>query len=186
MLNVVDAQSIDSVLASIRAEFGEIDILVNNAGITRDNLLMRMKDDEWEDILDTNLTSVFRLSKAVMRAMMKKRFGRIITIGSVVGTMGNAGQANYAAAKAGLIGFSKSLAREVASRGITVNVVAPGFIETDMTRALTDDQRAGILSSVPANRLGDAKEIASAVAFWPLMRPAISPVKRYMSMAACT
>nr|WP_099982621.1 3-oxoacyl-ACP reductase FabG [Serratia marcescens]PIN53388.1 3-oxoacyl-ACP reductase FabG [Serratia marcescens] len=165
MLNVVDAQSIDSVLASIRVEFGEIDILVNNAGITRDNLLMRMKDDEWEDILDTNLTSVFRLSKAVMRAMMKKRFGRIITIGSVVGTMGNAGQANYAAAKAGLIGFSKSLAREVASRGITVNVVAPGFIETDMTRALTDDQRAGILSSVPANRLGDAKEIASAVAF---------------------
>jgi 3-oxoacyl-[acyl-carrier protein] reductase len=165
MLNVVDAQSIDSVLASIRAEFGEIDILVNNAGITRDNLLMRMKDDEWADILDTNLTSVFRLSKAVMRAMMKKRFGRIITIGSVVGTMGNAGQANYAAAKAGLIGFSKSLAREVASRGITVNVVAPGFIETDMTRALTDDQRAGILSSVPANRLGDAKEIASAVAF---------------------
>ena len=165
MLNVVDAQSIDSVLASIRAEFGEIDILVNNAGITRDNLLMRMKDDEWEDILDTNLTSVFRLSKAVMRAMMKKRFGRIINIGSVVGAMGNAGQANYAAAKAGLIGFSKSLAREVASRGITVNVVAPGFIETDMTRALTDDQRAGILSSVPANRLGDAKEIASAVAF---------------------
>jgi len=164
-LNVVDAQSIDSVLASIRAEFGEIDILVNNAGITRDNLLMRMKDDEWQYILDTNLTSVFRLSKAVMRAMMKKRFGRIITIGSVVGTMGNAGQANYAAAKAGLIGFSKSLAREVASRGITVNVVAPGFIETDMTRALTDDQRAGILSSVPANRLGDAKEIASAVAF---------------------
>ncbi|MFI8418099.1 3-oxoacyl-ACP reductase FabG [Serratia sp. NPDC078593] len=165
MLNVVDAQSIDSVLASIRAEFGEIDILVNNAGITRDNLLMRMKDDEWQDILDTNLTSVFRLSKAVMRAMMKKRFGRIITIGSVVGTMGNAGQANYAAAKAGLIGFSKSLAREVASRGITVNVVAPGFIETDMTRALTEDQRAGILASVPANRLGDAKEIASAVAF---------------------
>ncbi|WP_413502486.1 3-oxoacyl-ACP reductase FabG [Serratia proteamaculans] len=164
-LNVVDAQSIDRVLASIRAEFGEIDILVNNAGITRDNLLMRMKDDEWQDILNTNLTSVFRLSKAVMRAMMKKRFGRIITIGSVVGTMGNAGQANYAAAKAGLIGFSKSLAREVASRGITVNVVAPGFIETDMTRALTDDQRAGILSSVPANRLGDAKEIASAVAF---------------------
>jgi len=165
MLNVVDSASIEQVLATIRAEFGEIDILVNNAGITRDNLLMRMKDNEWQDILDTNLTSVFRLSKAVMRAMMKKRCGRIITIGSVVGTMGNAGQANYAAAKAGLIGFSKSLAREVASRGITVNVVAPGFIETDMTRALTDDQRAGILSSVPANRLGDAKEIASAVAF---------------------
>ncbi|ACY59037.1 3-oxoacyl-(acyl-carrier protein) reductase [Yersinia pestis D106004] len=132
---------------------------------TRDNLLMRMKDDEWQDIIDTNLTSVFRLSKAVMRAMMKKRFGRIITIGSVVGTMGNAGQVNYAAAKAGVIGFSKSLAREVASRGITVNVVAPGFIETDMTRTLTDDQRAGILAQVPANRLGDAKEIASAVAF---------------------
>ncbi|WP_431222694.1 3-oxoacyl-ACP reductase FabG [Serratia sp. L9] len=165
MLNVVDAQSIDNVLASIREEFGEIDILVNNAGITRDNLLMRMKDDEWQDILDTNLTSVFRLSKAVMRAMMKKRFGRIISIGSVVGTMGNAGQANYAAAKAGLIGFSKSLAREIASRGITVNVVAPGFIETDMTRALTEDQRAGILTQVPASRLGDAKEIASAVAF---------------------
>ena len=165
MLNVVDTQSIDSVLAAIYAEFGEIDILVNNAGITRDSLLMRMRDDEWQDIINTNLTSVFRLSKAVMRAMMKKRFGRVITIGSVVGSMGNAGQANYAAAKAGLIGFSKSLAREVASRGITVNVVAPGFIETDMTRALTDDQRAGILSSVPANRLGDAKEIASAVAF---------------------
>lgn len=164
-LNVVDQASIDAVLSAIRAEFGEIDILVNNAGITRDNLLMRMKDDEWQDILDTNLTSVFRLSKAVLRAMMKKRCGRIITIGSVVGTMGNAGQANYAAAKAGLIGFSKSLAREVASRGITVNVVAPGFIETDMTRALTDEQRAGILSQVPANRLGDAKEIANAVAF---------------------
>ncbi|AJQ99627.1 3-oxoacyl-[acyl-carrier protein] reductase [Enterobacteriaceae bacterium bta3-1] len=164
-LNVVDQASIDAVLSAIRAEFGEIDILVNNAGITRDNLLMRMKDDEWQDILDTNLTSVFRLSKAVLRAMMKKRCGRIITIGSVVGTMGNAGQANYAAAKAGLIGFSKSLAREVASRGITVNVVAPGFIETDMTRALTEEQRAGILSQVPANRLGDAKEIANAVAF---------------------
>lgn len=164
-LNVVDQASVDAVLSAIRAEFGEIDILVNNAGITRDNLLMRMKDDEWQDILDTNLTSVFRLSKAVLRAMMKKRCGRIITIGSVVGTMGNAGQANYAAAKAGLIGFSKSLAREVASRGITVNVVAPGFIETDMTRALTEEQRAGILSQVPANRLGDAKEIANAVAF---------------------
>ena len=164
-LNVVDQASIDAVLSAIRAEFGEIDILVNNAGITRDNLLMRMKDDEWQDILDTNLTSVFRLSKAVLRAMMKKRCGRIITIGSVVGTMGNAGQANYAAAKAGLIGFSKSLAREVASRGITVNVVAPGFIETDMTRSLTEEQRKDILAQVPANRLGEAKEIANAVAF---------------------
>lgn len=142
-----------------------LDILVNNAGITRDNLLMRMKDEEWNDIIETNLSSVFRLSKAVMRAMMKKRHGRIITIGSVVGTMGNGGQANYAAAKAGLIGFSKSLAREVASRGITVNVVAPGFIETDMTRALSDDQRAGILAQVPAGRLGGAQEIANAVAF---------------------
>ncbi|HFO0560055.1 TPA: 3-oxoacyl-ACP reductase FabG [Proteus mirabilis] len=165
VLNVTETDSIEKFLADVRAEFGEIDILVNNAGITRDNLLMRMKDDEWQDIIDTNLSSVFRLSNAVMRAMMKKRYGRIITIGSVVGTMGNAGQANYAAAKAGVIGFSKSLAREVASRGITVNVVAPGFIETDMTRALTEDQRAGILSQVPANRLGDAKEIASAVAF---------------------
>ncbi|WP_062814331.1 3-oxoacyl-ACP reductase FabG [Proteus mirabilis] len=165
VLNVTETDSIEKFLADVRAEFGEIDILVNNAGITRDNLLMRMKDDEWQDIIDTNLSSVFRLSKAVMRAMMKKRYGRIITIGSVVGTMGNAGQANYAAAKAGVIGFSKSLAREVASRGITVNVVAPGFIETDMTRALTEDQRAGILSQVPANRLGNAKEIASAVAF---------------------
>ncbi|AWH87413.1 3-oxoacyl-ACP reductase FabG [Limnobaculum parvum] len=164
-LNVTDSASIESVLETIRAEFGEIDILINNAGITRDNLLMRMKDDEWQDIIDTNLTSVFRLSKAVMRAMMKKRYGRIITIGSVVGTMGNAGQTNYAAAKAGIIGFSKSLAREVASRGITVNVIAPGFIETDMTRALTDEQRSGILSQVPANRLGEAKEIASAAAF---------------------
>ncbi|MGL4979046.1 MAG: 3-oxoacyl-ACP reductase family protein, partial [Plesiomonas sp.] len=153
------------VLEVIRAEFGEVDILVNNAGITRDNLLMRMKDDEWQDIMDTNLTSVFRLSKAVLRAMMKKRCGRIISIGSVVGTMGNAGQTNYAAAKAGLVGFTKSLAREVGSRGITVNAVAPGFIETDMTRALNDDQRAGILSQVPAGRLGEAKEIASVVAF---------------------
>ncbi|OTA19663.1 3-ketoacyl-ACP reductase [Xenorhabdus beddingii] len=165
VLNVTDSESIENTLSNIRAEFGEIDILVNNAGITRDNLLMRMKDDEWQDIIDTNLSSIFRLSKAVMRSMMKKRYGRIISIGSVVGTMGNAGQANYAAAKAGVIGFSKSLAREIASRGITVNVVAPGFIETDMTRALTDEQRAGISAEIPANRLGDAKEIASAVAF---------------------
>lgn len=164
-LNVTDPASIDETLNNIRQQFGEIDILVNNAGITRDNLLMRMKDDEWQDIIDTNLSSVYRLSKSVLRAMMKKRCGRIISIASVVGVMGNAGQANYAAAKAGLIGFSKSLAREVASRGITVNVVAPGFIETDMTKALTDEQRAGILSQVPADRLGDAQEIASAVAF---------------------
>ena len=164
-LNVTDEKSIESVIEAVKSQFGDIDILVNNAGITRDNLLMRMKDEEWQDILDTNLTSVFRLSKALMRTMMKKRYGRIVTIGSVVGTMGNAGQANYSAAKAGLIGFSKSLAREVASRGITVNVVAPVFIETDMTRALNDEQRTAILSQVPANRLGDPKEIANAVAF---------------------
>ncbi|OCG08165.1 3-oxoacyl-ACP reductase FabG [Gilliamella apicola] len=164
-LNVTDEASIESVFSTVKAEFGDIDILVNNAGITRDNLLMRMKEDEWQDILDTNLTSVFRLSKALMRTMMKKRYGRIITIGSVVGTMGNAGQANYAAAKAGLIGFSKSLAREVASRGITVNVVAPGFIETDMTAALTDEQKALTLAQVPVGRLGQPTEIANAVAF---------------------
>lgn len=164
-LNVTDEASIESVIAAIKTEFGDIDILVNNAGITRDNLLMRMKEDEWQDILDTNLTSVFRLSKAVMRTMMKKRYGRIVTIGSVVGTMGNAGQANYAAAKAGLIGFSKSLAREIASRGITVNVVAPGFIATDMTEALTEEQKALTLSQVPAGRLGDPSDIANAVAF---------------------
>ncbi|MCT6875955.1 3-oxoacyl-ACP reductase FabG [Frischella perrara] len=165
LLNVTDEKSIDSVIDAVKSQFGDIDILVNNAGITRDNLLMRMKENEWQDILDTNLTSVFRVSKALLRTMMKKRFGRIVTIGSVVGTMGNAGQANYSAAKAGLIGFSKSLAREVASRGITVNVVAPGFIETDMTRALSDEQRAAILSQVPANRLGEPEEIANAVAF---------------------
>ncbi|GGB38089.1 beta-ketoacyl-ACP reductase [Oceanisphaera marina] len=165
VLNVTEAASLEQLLATIKERYGDIDILVNNAGITRDNLMMRMKEDEWQDIIDTNLTSVFRLSKAVLRAMMKKRHGRIVTIGSVVGTMGNAGQANYAAAKAGLIGFSKSLGREVASRGITVNVVSPGFIETDMTQALNDEQRAGILSQVPAQRLGNPKEIASAVAF---------------------
>ncbi|OCF94164.1 3-oxoacyl-ACP reductase FabG [Gilliamella sp. wkB308] len=164
-LNVTDEASIESVIGAIKTEFGDIDILVNNAGITRDNLLMRMKEDEWQDILNTNLTSVFRLSKALMRTMMKKRYGRIITIGSVVGTMGNAGQANYAAAKAGLIGFSKSLAREVASRGITVNVVAPGFIATNMTEALTDEQKALTLAQVPTGRLGEPAEIASAVAF---------------------
>ncbi|EJS85804.1 3-ketoacyl-(acyl-carrier-protein) reductase, partial [Pasteurella multocida subsp. multocida str. Anand1_cattle] len=147
------------------ADFGEIDILVNNAGITRDNLLMRMKDEEWFDIMQTNLTSVYHLSKAMLRSMMKKRFGRIITIGSVVGSMGNPGQTNYCAAKAGLIGFSKALAKEVASRGITVNVVAPGFIATDMTDVLTEEQKAGILSQVPAGRLGDPKDIAKAVAF---------------------
>ena len=138
---------------------------MNNAGITRDNLLMRMKDDEWFDIMQTNLTSVYHLSKAMLRSMMKKRFGRIIYIGSVVGSMVNPRQANYCAAKAGVIGFSKSLAKEVAARGITVNVVAPGFIATDMTEVLTDEQKTGILSNVPAGRLGEAKDIAKAVAF---------------------
>ncbi|NLS11509.1 3-oxoacyl-ACP reductase FabG [Vibrio sp. SM6] len=164
-LNVTSPESIDLVLKAITDEFGGIDILVNNAGITRDNLLMRMKDEEWMDIMDTNLTSIFRLSKAVLRGMMKKRNGRIINVGSVVGTMGNPGQANYAAAKAGVIGFTKSMAREVASRGITVNTVAPGFIETDMTRALNDEQRAATLADVPAGRLGDPREIAEAVVF---------------------
>ncbi|WP_105902374.1 3-oxoacyl-ACP reductase FabG [Vibrio gangliei] len=164
-LNVTDADSVAATIKTITDEFGGIDILVNNAGITRDNLLMRMKDDEWQDIMDTNLTSIFRLSKAVLRGMMKKRHGRIVNVGSIVGTMGNAGQANYAAAKAGVIGFTKSMAREVASRGVTVNTVAPGFIETDMTKALNDDQRAVTLSQVPAGRLGDPREIASAVAF---------------------
>ncbi|QJE22389.1 3-oxoacyl-ACP reductase FabG [Avibacterium paragallinarum] len=165
VLNVADQQSIEAVLAQIKADFGDIDILINNAGITRDNLLMRMKEEEWFDILQTNLTSVFHLSKAMLRSMMKKRAGRIITIGSVVGSMGNPGQTNYCAAKAGLIGFSKALAKEVASRGITVNVVTPGFIATDMTEALTEEQKAATLANVPAGRLGEPKDIAKAVAF---------------------
>ncbi|TOD63803.1 3-oxoacyl-ACP reductase [Vibrio parahaemolyticus] len=164
-LNVTDVESIEATLKTINDEFGAIDILVNNAGITRDNLLMRMKDDEWNDIINTNLTPIYRMSKAVLRGMMKKRAGRIINVGSVVGIMGNAGQTNYAAAKAGVIGFTKSMAREVASRGVTVNTVAPGFIETDMTKALNDDQRAATLANVPAGRLGDPREIASAVVF---------------------
>lgn len=165
VLNVAETDSIDTVLKQIKAEFGDIDVLINNAGITRDNLLMRMKDDEWFDIMQTNLTSVFRLSKAMLRSMMKKRFGRIITIGSVVGSMGNPGQTNYCAAKAGLVGFSKSLAKEVAARGITVNVVAPGFIATDMTEQLTEEQKMAITSQIPAGQLGQAKDIAKAVAF---------------------
>jgi len=165
VLNVTDDASISAMFDLIKEKHGAVDILVNNAGITRDNLMMRMKDDEWNDIIDTNLTSVFKISKAVLRAMMKKRHGRIINIGSVVGTMGNAGQVNYATAKAGLIGFTKSLAREVASRGITVNTVSPGFIDTDMTQTLTDEQKEGIFAQVPANRLGKPEEIANAVAF---------------------
>ena len=165
VLNVADQASIDAVLEQIKQEFGDIDILVNNAGITRDNLLMRMKDEEWFDILQTNLSSVYHLSKAVLRTMMKKRFGRIINIGSVVGSMGNAGQTNYCAAKAGLIGFSKALAKEVASRGITVNVVAPGFIATDMTDVLSEELKNNLLTQIPAGRLGEPKDIAKAVAF---------------------
>ncbi|MEG9487840.1 3-oxoacyl-ACP reductase FabG [Mannheimia indoligenes] len=164
VLNVADAESIDSVLKQIKETFGDVDVLVNNAGITRDGLLMRMKDDDWFDIIQTNLTSIFRLSKAVLRPMMKKG-GRIISIGSVVGSMGNPGQTNYCAAKAGLVGFSKSLAKEVASRGITVNVVAPGFIATDMTDELNEEQRNAILSQIPAGELGSPQDIAKAVAF---------------------
>jgi 3-oxoacyl-[acyl-carrier protein] reductase len=164
-LNVTDAPQIEQALQTIRAQFGEISILVNNAGITRDNLLMRMKEEEWDDIMDTNLKSVFRLSQAVLRAMMKARFGRIINIASVVGVMGNAGQTNYAAAKAGIIGFSKSLAREVGSRNITVNCVAPGFIDTDMTRALSEEQRNSLLGHIPLGRLGSVEDVAASVAF---------------------
>lgn len=165
VMNVTDQDSVDAAIAACTEQFGAPTILVNNAGITRDNLLMRMKDDEWNDIINTNLSSVFRLSKTCLKAMMKARKGRIISIASVVGASGNAGQTNYAAAKAGLMGFSKSLAREVGSRGITVNVVAPGFIDTDMTRALPDAQREALLNQIPLNRLGDPKEIANAVAF---------------------
>ena len=165
VLNVADQASINAVLEQIKQEFGDIDILVNNAGITRDNLLMRMKDEEWFDILQTNLSSVYHLSKAMLRTMMKKRFGRIINIGSVVGSMGNAGQTNYCAAKAGLIGFSKALAKEVASRGITVNVVAPGFIATDMTDVLSEELKNNLLTQIPAGRLGEPKDIAKAVSF---------------------
>lgn len=165
VLNVTDADAITASLKEITAVSGTPTILVNNAGITRDNLLMRMKDDEWDDIINTNLTSIFRLSKACLRGMMKAKRGRIISIASVVGASGNAGQTNYAAAKAGIMGFSKSLAREVATRGITVNVVAPGFIATDMTKDLPDEQKEGLLSSIPLNRLGSPEDIAAAVAY---------------------
>lgn len=164
-LNVTDAESIQSVIKEIATTLGAPTVLVNNAGITRDNLMLRMKDDEWDDIISTNLSSVFRVSKACLRGMMKNKKGRIVSIASVVGVTGNAGQANYAAAKAGIIGFSKSLGKEVGSRNITVNTVAPGFIDTDMTKALADDQRAALLKGVPLGRLGDAEEIAHAVSF---------------------
>jgi 3-oxoacyl-[acyl-carrier protein] reductase len=173
-LDVTDAAATESVLAAIDAAHGAITILVNNAGITRDNLLLRMKDDEWDAIMATNLKPAYRLAKAVLRGMMKARQGRIIQIGSVVGSSGNAGQVNYSAAKAALIGFTKSLAQEVGSRNITVNCVAPGFIDTDMTRDLTDVQREGLLARIPLGRLGSPEDVAHAVAF--LASPAASYV----------
>ena len=165
VLDVNDPEAISELLADISASEGYPEILVNNAGVTRDQLLMRMKEDEWDTVMETNLRSVFRLSKACMRGMMKARYGRIISIASVVGATGNAGQTNYAAAKAGMVGFSKSLAKEIGSRGITVNVVAPGFIDTDMTRALDETQRDALLRDIPLARLGEAQDIAEAVAF---------------------
>ena len=165
VLNVTDGAAVDALVEAVGKEFGPVSILVNNAGITRDQLLMRMKDEDWQAILDTNLSSVYRTSKAVTRGMMKARKGRIISIASVVGVTGNPGQANYAAAKAGIIAFSKSLAREIGSRGITVNVVAPGFIDTDMTRALTPEQRTALLGQIALGRLGTPADIAQAVLF---------------------
>ena len=165
VLNIADEDSVAEALKDIQGNEGAPTILVNNAGITRDNLLMRMKADEWDDVIATNLSGVYRLSKACLRGMMKAKGGRIINIASVIGVMGNAGQSNYAAAKAGIIGFSKSLAREIGSRNITVNVVAPGFIDTDMTRVLPEDQRAAMLAQVPLGRLGEGDDIANAVLF---------------------
>ena len=164
-LNSAEPETIENLIADIEKEFGKLDILVNNAGITRDNLLMRMKEEEWDDIMQVNLKSVFRASKAVLRGMMKQRAGRIINITSVVGVMGNAGQTNYAAAKAGLIGFSKSMAREVGSRSITVNCVAPGFIDTDMTRALPEETRKTFEAQTSLGKFGEAQDIADAVLF---------------------
>jgi 3-oxoacyl-[acyl-carrier protein] reductase len=165
VLNVADEESVQAAIKDVQGTEGSPTILVNNAGITRDNLLMRMKQEEWDDVIATNLTGLYRMSKACLRGMMKARKGRIINIASVIAVMGNAGQANYAATKAGMVGFSKSLAREIGSRGITVNVVAPGFIDTDMTKALNDEQRAGMLEQVPLGTLGAGEDIANAVLF---------------------
>ncbi len=186
-LDVTDAAAVDALIDAIGKEFGPVSILVNNAGITRDNLLMRMKEEDWQAILDTNLTSVYRTSKAVMRGMMKARKGRIVNIASVIGATGNAGQANYAAAKAGIIAFSKSLAKEIGSRNVTVNVVAPGFIDTDMTRELPEDAKNAMLGQIALGRFGEPADIARAVAFpWPAPMPATSPAKPCTSTAACT
>jgi 3-oxoacyl-[acyl-carrier protein] reductase len=165
VLNVTDSDSVNELVKEITAEHGAITVLVNNAGITRDNIMLRMKEEEWDDIMNTNLKSVYRLSKAVLRGMTKQRFGRIINITSVVGVSGNPGQANYAAAKAGVIGFSKSLAQEIASRGITVNAIAPGFIDTDMTKALDQAQIDNLTANIPAGRLGDPLDIANACVY---------------------
>ena len=165
LLNVRDAAQCDSLVESIQKEFGDILVLVNNAAVTRDNLALRMKDADWDEVIETDLRSVFRLSRAVMRGMMKARWGRIINITSVVGASGNPGQANYAAAKAGVVGMTKSLARELGSRNITVNCVAPGFIDTDMTRALPEASRAALLAQIPLGRLGEARDVAAAVAY---------------------
>lgn len=164
-LDVTDNEQVSNLVKNIGEDFGSVDILVNNAGITRDNILLRMKEDEWEDIINTNLSSIYKMSKSVLRGMIKKRSGRIISITSVVGAMGNAGQSNYGAAKAGIIGFTKSLAREVGVRGITVNAIAPGFIETDMTDSLPDDQKEALAGQIPLGRLGTANEVAEAVLF---------------------
>jgi 3-oxoacyl-[acyl-carrier protein] reductase len=165
MLNVNDASAVDALIESIVKDDGGLHVLVNNAGITRDQLAMRMKDDDWSAVLDTNLNAVFRLCRAVVRPMMKQRFGRIVNITSVVGAAGNAGQTNYAAAKAGIVGFSKSLAREVGSRNITVNCVAPGFIDTDMTRMLNEEQRSALVKTIPLGRLGRPEDVAAAAVF---------------------
>ena len=165
VLDVTNNDQISSLVESIKNDFGSVDILVNNAGITRDNILLRMKEDEWEEIINTNLSSIYKMSKSVLRGMIKKRFGRIISITSVVGAMGNVGQSNYGASKAGIIGFTKSLAREVGVRGITVNAVAPGFIETDMTDSLPDAQKEVLAAQIPMGRLGNVNEVAQAVLF---------------------
>lgn len=175
VLDVSSAESVAAAMETVGKQFGVVSILINNAGITRDNLLMRMKDDEWDSIVNTNLGSVYRMSKACLRGMMKLKRGRIVNIASVVGVTGNPGQTNYAATKAGMIGFGKSLAREVGSRGITVNTVAPGFIDTDMTRALSEEQRSALLQQIPLGSLGDAEDIARAVGFLA------SPAARYIT-----